>query len=150
MSARPDPRALPADVVVYRLPGDWTVVAGKTDQANEQLSLRSARPRDRWFHIHGMPGSHVILRAREGVEPDRATLELAAGVAAFHSKARTAGVVPVSTTEARHVNKPRGAKPGTVTIEREKQLKVRPATAEQVAAWKAAAQAAGDTGEPPA
>jgi hypothetical protein len=36
-------------------------------------------------------------------------------------------VVPVSCTRARYVSKPRGAKPGTVTIAKERVLKVRPA-----------------------
>jgi hypothetical protein len=35
-------------------------------------------------------------------------------------------VTPVSCTRARDVSKPRGARPGTVQIRREKLLKVRP------------------------
>jgi predicted ribosome quality control (RQC) complex YloA/Tae2 family protein len=122
---RPD---RPAGIVEYRLPGDWQVLAGRTDAANEYLSLRLARQRDLWFHIRGMPGGHVVLRVPEGAEPDRATEELAAAIAAFHSKARTAGTVAVSCTEGRNVSKPAGAKPGTVTIAKERVLKVRPLT----------------------
>jgi len=90
------------------------------------LSLKVARPDDWWFHVRGMPGSHVILQAGKG-EPDKAALEAAAAVAAWHSKARRGGVVAVSCTRARFVKKPRGAKPGTVTIRKETVLKVRPA-----------------------
>lgn len=135
-----DPRAqpLPSDVVQYRLPGGWTVLAGKTDDANEYLSLTLARPNDLWFHIHGMSGSHVLLRARTGAAPDRSTIDCAAGIAAYHSKARSAGTVSVSCTEARHVAKPRGAKRGTVTIKQEKMLKVRPMTADALASWRRA------------
>jgi predicted ribosome quality control (RQC) complex YloA/Tae2 family protein len=68
----------------------------------------------------------VVLQAPEGVEADRRTLEAAASIAAYHSKARQAGVVPVSCTRARNVSKPRGAKPGTVQIRKETVLKVRP------------------------
>ncbi len=110
----------------YRLPGDWIVLAGKTDADNDHLSLRVARPRDWWFHVRGMPGSHVLLVARDDDEPDRATLEAAAAIAAYHSKARSGGVVPVSGTQARFVSKPRGAKPGTVSIRKERVFKVRP------------------------
>ncbi len=110
----------------YRLPGDWIVLAGKTDADNDHLSLRIARPRDWWFHVRGMPGSHVLLVARDDGEPDRATLEAAAAIAAYHSKARSGGVVPVSGTLARYVSKPRGAKPGTVSIRKERVFKVRP------------------------
>ncbi len=69
-------------------------------------------------------------------EPDRATLERAAGIAAYHSKASAAGVVPVSMTEGRHVSKPRGAKPGTVEIRKETVLKVRPVPEGEIAAMR--------------
>lgn len=119
-------RDRPAGLLEYTLPGGWQVLAGRTDAANDYLSLTLARPGDWWFHIRGLPGSHVVLRVPKGTRPDRATQELAAGIAAFHSKARGAGTVAVSCTEARHVSKPPGAKPGTVTIRKEAVLKVRP------------------------
>jgi predicted ribosome quality control (RQC) complex YloA/Tae2 family protein len=123
-------------IVRYTLPGGWQVLAGRTDEANDYLSIKLARPDDRWFHIRGMPGSHVVLRVADGVEPDRETLERAAGIAAFHSKARDAGTVAVSCTEARHVSKPRGVPSGTVTIRKETVLKVRPITSATAAEWK--------------
>ena len=102
------------------------MLAGRTDAANERLSLKLARPGDLWFHIRGMPGSHVVLRVPAGAAPDRATRELVARLAAYHSKARGAGTIAVSCTEARHVSKPAGAPTGTVTIRQESVLKVRP------------------------
>jgi len=111
----------------YELPGGWTVLAGRTEADNDYLSIRLASPRDWWFHARAVAGSHVLLRAREDAEPDKATLEAAAAIAAWHSKARAGGVVPVSCTLAVNVSKPRGAEPGTVTIRKEKVLKVRPA-----------------------
>lgn len=134
-SDRPGPTT-PAGVLAYELPDDWHVVAGRTDAANDYVSIKLAKPLDRWFHVRGMPGSHVVLRVPAGREPDRATLERAAGLAAYHSKARTGGVVPVSMTEGRHVSKPRGAKPGTVEIRRETVLKVRPLREDEVAAMR--------------
>jgi predicted ribosome quality control (RQC) complex YloA/Tae2 family protein len=113
-------------LIEYRLPGGWEVLAGRTAAANDYLSLKLARPNDLWFHIRGMPGSHVVLRVPEGATPDRATRECAAAIAAYHSKARTAGTVAVTCTEARHVSKPPGSSPGTVTIRTETVLKVRP------------------------
>lgn len=110
----------------YTLPGGWTVLVGRTDADNDQLSLHIAKPNDWWFHIRGMPGSHVVLLARSGADPDRATLKRAAAIAAYHSKARTAGLVAVSCTRARYVTKPRDAPAGTVHIRKETVLKVRP------------------------
>ncbi len=134
-SERPDP-SLPSGVLAYELPDGWEAFVGKTDAANDYVSLKLARPLDRWFHVRGMPGAHVVLRVPAGREPDRATLERAAGLAAYHSKARTGGVVPVSMTEGRHVSKPRGAKAGTVEIRKETVLKVRPPSEGEVAAMR--------------
>jgi predicted ribosome quality control (RQC) complex YloA/Tae2 family protein len=103
------------------------VLAGKTEEDNDRLSLKLARPDDLWFHVRGMPGSHVVLQGPEGEEPARALREQAAAIAAWHSKARAGGVVAVSCTRARYVTKPRGAPPGTVQIRKETVLKVRPA-----------------------
>ena len=128
---------VPSDgVVEYRLPGGWEVLAGRTDAANDYLSLKLAHPHDLWFHIRGMSGSHVVLRVPKDHRPDRATRECAAAIAAFHSKARKAGTVAVSCTEARHVSKPPGAKPGTVMIRKETVIKVRPLDETAVAALR--------------
>jgi predicted ribosome quality control (RQC) complex YloA/Tae2 family protein len=115
-----------ARLLRYALPGGWTVLVGRTDADNDRLSLHIAKPNDWWFHIRGMPGSHVVLLARPGADPDRATLKRAAAIAAYHSKARTAGLVGVSCTRARYVTKPRDAPAGTVNIRKETVLKVRP------------------------
>lgn len=111
---------------VYRLQGEWTVLAGKTDMDNDQLSLSMAHPEDWWFHVRGMPGSHVILRVEKGKRPDEGILKSAAAVAAYHSKARHGGVVSVSGTQAKYVRKDRRMKPGQVMIRKERIFKVRP------------------------
>jgi predicted ribosome quality control (RQC) complex YloA/Tae2 family protein len=113
-------------IVSYELPGGWKVFAGATDADNDYLSTELAEPNDWWFHADKVPGSHVILRARPDAEPSRDTLRQAAAIAAYHSKARNAGIVPVHCTRARHVSKPRGVKTGTVSVARGSVMKVRP------------------------
>jgi predicted ribosome quality control (RQC) complex YloA/Tae2 family protein len=110
----------------YLLPGDWIVLAGRTDADNDYLSVVAADPRDWWFHVRGLPGSHVILRAKPDREPNRKTLRGAAAIAAFHSKAKSGGTVAVSGTRARYVTKPPGMKPGTVQIRKESVFMVKP------------------------
>lgn len=114
----------------YELGDGWVALAGKTDADNDRLSLKTARANDLWFHVHGMPGSHVILQGPDGEAASTPIVKQAAAIAAYHSKARNAGIVPVSCTEAKYVSKPRGAKPGTVSIKREKKIKVTPALPE--------------------
>lgn len=116
----------------YELQGGWKVLAGRTDADNDLLTFKVARPNDWWFHVRGMPGSHVILQGPPGAEADRQTLKQAAAIAAYHSKAREAGVVAVSCTRARYVTKPRDANMGTVRIRKEEVLKVRPGLGEAV------------------
>jgi len=102
-------------------------MAGKSDVDNGRLSLKMAAPNDWWFHVRGMPGSHVILQVKPKIEPGKDIKNMAAAIAAYHSKARTGGLTAVSCTRARFVTRPKGAKPGTVVIRKEVVLKVRPA-----------------------
>ena len=106
----------------------WLILAGRNDRDNDYLSLKVAKPQDWWFHVRGLPGSHVVLQATQAKagEPDRRLLEQAAAVAAWHSKARHGGVVAVTACKAGQISKPRGAKAGTVSVRRETVLKVRP------------------------
>lgn len=127
MSFEPDKLRNPPDVFSYELDGGWTVWAGRTARDNDRLSIKVARNEDWWFHVRGMPGSHVVLFVRDGVEPPRAVVEAAAAIAAWHSKQRAGGTVSVTGTRARFVSKPRGAKAGTVAIRKERVFKVRPA-----------------------
>lgn len=117
-------------VHAYELPGGWHVWAGKSARDNDKLSLRVARNDDWWFHLRGSPGSHVVLFVRDGIQPDKATLEQAAAIAAYHSKQRNGGRVGVTGTRARFVSKPRGAKAGLVSIRKETVFKVRPSIPE--------------------
>lgn len=136
--ADPTPADFPSGILEYELSDGWQLFAGKTDDANDYVSTTLTKPRDRWFHVRGMPGGHVVLRVPADREPDRATLERAASVAAYHSKARTGGVVAVSMVEGRNVSKPRGAKPGTVEIRKETVLRVRPITEAAIAGLRRA------------
>jgi predicted ribosome quality control (RQC) complex YloA/Tae2 family protein len=120
-------------LIEYTLPGHWKALVGRTDADNDELSLTVARPDDWWFHVRGVPGGHVVLQGPPGEEPDRDTLKCAAAIAAYHSKARKAGLVAVSCTRARYLTKPRDAKAGTVHIRKEVVLKVRPAAGEELA-----------------
>ncbi|HEY3168553.1 MAG TPA: NFACT RNA binding domain-containing protein [Candidatus Binatia bacterium] len=113
-------------IIVYELPGGWRVLVGATDADNDYLSIEVAQPDDWWFHVDKVPGSHVVLRAKPNDEPSQETLRQAAAIAAYHSKARSAGIIPVHWTRARFVTKPGGAKAGTVSVKRGKVLKVRP------------------------
>jgi predicted ribosome quality control (RQC) complex YloA/Tae2 family protein len=113
-------------ILYYELPGEWSLLLGASDADNDYLSIEVAQPEDWWFHADKVPGSHVILRAKADEDPSAETLRQAASIAAYHSKARNAGIIPVHCTRARYVTKPRGVKTGTVNVKHGKILKVRP------------------------
>jgi predicted ribosome quality control (RQC) complex YloA/Tae2 family protein len=111
----------------YRTKDGWTVLVGRSNRENDYLTHRMAHPEDYWFHAHGVPGSHVVLR-REGRKdnPSAKTIEEAAAIAAFFSKARHSSKAPVIYTLKKHVRKPRGAKAGLAMCQREKSIMVLP------------------------
>jgi len=112
----------------FTVDGGFAVWVGKNSANNDLLTLRHAKPDDLWFHARGSSGSHVVLKVRTGKgEPGRRAKEQAAAIAAYYSRMKTSGTVPVAMTKRKFVRKPKGAPPGTVAIEREKVLFVTPA-----------------------
>ncbi len=111
----------------YRTSTGWSVWAGRNNRENDLLTHRLAAQNDIWFHAHGYPGAHVVLR-REGrkEEPSNQTLREAASLAAHWSKGKTARKVAVVYTLVKFVSKPRGGAPGQAVIRREKTLVVEP------------------------
>lgn len=108
----------------YRTANGLAILAGQSDISNDELTFRVAKQNDLWFHIHGFPGSHVVLVTGDG-EPAKTDIEEAAGIAVYHSKMRNGGMVDVSYCYARDVHKPAGAKDGSVNIKNEKRVKVK-------------------------
>jgi predicted ribosome quality control (RQC) complex YloA/Tae2 family protein len=105
----------------------WEVWVGRTNTENDLITHRLSNPHDFWFHVVGVPGSHVILRrpTRNSI-PKPKTLVEAAQIAAYFSKARKQTRVPVIYTERKFVSKPKRAKPGLAYCSRERELLVRP------------------------
>jgi predicted ribosome quality control (RQC) complex YloA/Tae2 family protein len=101
---------------LYRTSGGLEVRVGRTSRDNDRLTFGHSHPDDVWLHARSVPGSHVILRWREADAPPARDLDEAAVLAAVFSKARSSGTVAVDWTRRKHVRKPRGAPPGSVTL----------------------------------
>jgi predicted ribosome quality control (RQC) complex YloA/Tae2 family protein len=104
----------------------WDILVGKSAAGNDYLTTRIARSNDLWLHAEGMPGSHVLVKNPEAGDIPFAVFAKAASLAAFYSKGKTAGKVAVTYTLAQHVKKPKGAKPGLVTLTERKTIMVVP------------------------
>ncbi|GAB7388074.1 NFACT RNA binding domain-containing protein [Bacillaceae bacterium] len=99
------------------------ICVGKNNKQNEYLTHRLAAPTDIWLHAKDIPGSHVVIRAKN---PPETTIREAAMLAAYFSKAKHSSQVPVDYTLVKHVRKPNGARPGFVIYEKQKTLYVTP------------------------
>lgn len=117
------PQQLPP--LEYETSDGFKILVGRNNKQNDQLTLKTAKNKDMWFHTKNIPGSHTIV-VTEGKEiTDTAILE-AAQIAAYHSKARESYNVPVDYTYIKYVSKPNGAKPGMVIFVNNKTLYVTP------------------------
>ncbi|MEG2254954.1 MAG: NFACT family protein, partial [Vagococcus sp.] len=100
-----------------------TILVGKNNLQNDQLTLKTASKTDIWLHAKDIPGSHVIIKESN---PDNDTLLEAAQLAAYYSKYRLSSQVPVDYVHVKHVKKPNGSKPGYVIYENQQTLFVTP------------------------
>ncbi|MEK3935137.1 NFACT RNA binding domain-containing protein [Sporosarcina sp. FSL W7-1349] len=87
------------------------ISVGKNNKQNDHVTFKLAARDHLWLHTKDIPGSHVVVHTSE---PDEQTIQEAAILAAYFSKARESSSVPVDYTQIRHVKKPSGAKPGFV------------------------------------
>ncbi len=111
----------------YIIEDKYDVYVGKDSTSNDLLTMKFAKQNDYWFHARSVPGSHVVIRVVNSKEPvPKNILKKAASLAAFHSKAKTSGLVPVSYTIKKYVTKRKGMEPGKVMLLREDVLLVKP------------------------
>jgi predicted ribosome quality control (RQC) complex YloA/Tae2 family protein len=112
----------------YTSSDGYEILCGRNNIQNDKLTFSVASKTDWWFHIKGLPGTHVILKTRpdEDMPSDTAVIE-AAQLAAYFSrnaiveehlegKGTKAGSIKaeVDYCPVSHVKKIPGAKPGMV------------------------------------
>ncbi|WP_417044847.1 Rqc2 family fibronectin-binding protein [Dysosmobacter sp.] len=114
----------PARPLEFRTSGGLRVLVGRSNRQNDRLTHDADR-RDLWLHTQKIHGAHVIL-CTGGREVDAASLEEAAGLAAWYSQAKSSANVPVDCTAVKNVKKPAGSRPGMVTYTNFRTLYVTP------------------------
>ncbi|MEZ6004678.1 MAG: NFACT RNA binding domain-containing protein [Planctomycetota bacterium] len=105
--------------------GGVEIRVGRSARDNDELTLRHARGSDLWLHTADAPGSHVILRAERGREPSQQAILDAAMLAVHFSPLKNASRASVHVVHQKQVKKPKGAKPGLVTLAGGKRVTVR-------------------------
>ncbi len=122
-AARTRRRRTPLEI---RAEGGSRILVGRSPLENVELTFRTARPHDLWFHARGVPGAHVILARDDRSAPPERDVVLAASLAAAHSKARDSARVDVDYTLRKHVRKRPDAPPGLVFYTGAKTISVAP------------------------
>ena len=111
----------------YVLEDKYDVYVGKDSKNNDLLTTKFAKQNDYWFHARNVSGSHVVLRVVNTKEViPKNILKKTASLAAYHSKAKTSGLAPVSYTLKKYVIKKKGYPLGTVHLLNEDVLLVKP------------------------
>lgn len=98
---------------------------GRNARDNDDLTFHHARGNDVWLHTADAPGSHVVLVVEKGAEPHPEELLDAAHLAVQFSPLAGATKARVHVARRKEVHKPRGAKPGLVTLSGGKILDLR-------------------------
>lgn len=109
----------------YKIDG-YTILVGKNNKQNDNLTCKIAKKNDLWFHTKDIHGSHVVLRLDKNKKATDSIIYKCATIAAYYSKAKLSQNVPVDYTFIKYVRKPNGAKPGMVIYTDNKTLYVNP------------------------
>ena len=105
------PKELPP--IEFMSSDGFKILVGRNNIQNDKLSLKTAMKNDMWLHTQKIPGSHVII-VGDGKEISDESIEEAAVIAAYYSKAKDSSLVPVDYTRVKALKKPNGAKAGMV------------------------------------
>ncbi|HMQ68588.1 MAG TPA: NFACT RNA binding domain-containing protein [Ignavibacteria bacterium] len=118
----------------FTLNEKYEVWVGKDSASNDRLTTKFTAQNDLWFHVRGASGSHTVLKVSNKKEDVCKEFILkAAAIAAYYSKSRNASNVPVAYCEKKYVKKKKGFKQGSVVMEREKVVFVKPSLPDPVA-----------------
>ena len=94
----------------------FVVYIGRDAKSNDHLTFNIADKEDIWFHVKGVPGSHVVIRVRENL-PTETVIKSAAELAKKNSKGSKESSVTVVYCQRRFVKKESGMNDGQVKVD---------------------------------
>ena len=113
-------------------PDGGLILVGRNSRQNALVTFRLGRPACNGGTPNKIDGAPVIYRPG-GADSDRAALQTAARLAAYHSVAHEQSNVQVDYTARKHVRALRGAGPGMVTYRHEETMVVEPMAPSDIA-----------------
>ena len=94
----------------------FVIYIGKDAKSNDHLTFNISSDDDLWFHVKGVPGSHVVIRVRENL-PTETIIKAVAQLAKKNSKASKDDKVTVVYCQKRFVKKESGMNDGQVRVD---------------------------------
>jgi len=104
----------PSRIYKKEIINGYEILIGKNAQMNDILTFEIANDNDLWFHVSGVPGSHVIIRKKDEEIP-KDIIKKASELAVKNSKAQ--GKVKVIYTERKNVTKNNNHRIGQVSVD---------------------------------
>ncbi|NLJ94516.1 MAG: fibronectin/fibrinogen-binding protein [Clostridiaceae bacterium] len=122
---------LPLPPRKFVLDENTTILAGRNNIQNDELTFRTAKSDDLWFHAKDIPGTHVVLMTDNPSSHTPEQIETAASIAAWYAgnnqvETGFGGQVAVDYTLVKNVRKIKGARPGMVIYDNHKTCYVKP------------------------
>jgi len=107
----------PSEIYKKQNINGFDIFIGRNASANDILTFEVAEDDDVWMHASGVPGSHVVIKAKGEVVPNDVIKE-AARLAAINSKGK--GKVDVIWTLRKNVTKNSKHNIGQVSVDHNK------------------------------
>lgn len=92
---------------------DKTILIGKNNIQNEFITFKKAKRFDCWFHARDGSGAHVIINTSN---PDEEEIRFCAMLAAYFSKNRQSGSIPINYTLVKNLKKIPDSKIGKLIL----------------------------------
>ncbi|MGM9947471.1 Rqc2 family fibronectin-binding protein, partial [Floccifex sp.] len=102
---------------------NYEIFVGKNNIQNNYITHHISRKQDLWFHVKDYHGSHVVLKSEQYNEEN---IRLCANLAAYFSKSKYSGSVPVDYCQVSQLKKVPGSKIGFVTMKSYKTIYIDP------------------------
>lgn len=94
----------------------FVVYIGKDAKSNDHLTFNMSDKEDLWFHVKGVPGSHVVIRIKDKL-PTESVLKEVATLAKKNSKAVKEESAIVVYCKRKFVKKEQGMNDGQVKVD---------------------------------
>jgi len=115
-------KKLPSSIRKFTSRKNEEIFVGMSADGNEEIIKIYSKPWDHWFHILGVPGSHVLLKSdkKKSITPE--SVIDAAVLAVFYSSLKKSPKGDVQYTQRKHIKKPKKSKKGQVIVSQGKSI----------------------------